>query len=59
MRNIASETASWTALRNCFEEVREELVYIGVFAGKINQPNKQAGSQTSKDYCLSNTQKHI
>ena len=32
LRTIAWETASQIALRNCFEEVREEPGYIGFFA---------------------------
>ena len=46
LRTTAQETASQIALRNCSQEVREELGYIGIFA--VKQTN--CGS-TSKDYC--------
>ena len=48
---------SLSALRNCSKEVREEVGYIGVFAGKnknkseTKQTNKNPCSQTPKDYC--------
>lgn len=38
LKTVTGETASQIALRNCSQEVREELGYIGIFAEK--QTNK-------------------
>ena len=46
LRTVAWETASQVALRNCSKEAREEPGYIGVFAEK--QTNKQKNPHVVK-----------
>ena len=41
MRTAAQETAFQIALRNCSEEVRGELGYIGVFQQRASSPERQ------------------